>query len=105
MGSSTGSSSGSVEEMLPRGRFMGMVRLMCLSGALFRNSYSLSAEGGNLTLSLLRESTKSLSSWLAPRDASDAGTSGMSTADLRAEEKGVSASSVRSVHWMGMENR
>lgn len=88
-----------------RGCFMGMVRPMCPSGALFRKSYSLSAEGGNLTLSLVKESTKSLSSGLAPRDARDVGGSGISTADLSAEEKGVSASSVRSVHWMGMENR
>lgn len=77
----------------------------CLSGALFRKSYSLSAEGGNLTLSLVRES-KSLSSGLAPRDARDAGGGGSSTTGaLNAEEKGRSASAVRSVHWMGMENR
>lgn len=84
---------------------MGMVRPMGLSVALFRKSYSLSAEGGNLTLSLVRESTKSLSSGLAPRDAKDVGGSGISTADLSTEEKGLSASAVRSVHWMGMENR
>lgn len=78
-----------------------MGRPMCLSGVLFRKSYSLSVEGGNLTLSLVRESTKSLSSGLAPRDARDVGGS---TADLNAEEKGVSASAVRSVHWIGMEN-
>lgn len=105
MGNSTGSSSVSAEGTLLRGRFVGMVRPICLSGALFRKSYSLSAEGGNLTLSLVRESTKSLSSGLAPRDARDVGGSGISTADLSAEEKGLSASSVRSVHWMGMENR
>lgn len=105
MGSSTGSSSVSVEGILLGGRFVGMVRPMCLSGALFRKSYSLSAGGGNLTLSLVRESTKSRSSGLAPRDARDVGGSGISTADLGAEEKGLSASAVRSVHWMGMENR
>lgn len=99
MDSSTGSSSGSVEGTVLRGR----VRPTCLSGALFRKSYSLSAEGGNLTLSLVRESTKS--SGLAPRDARDVGGCGISTADLSAEEKGLSASAVRSVHWMGMENR
>ena len=105
-GSSMGSSSVSVEGILLRGRFVGMVRPMCLSGALFRKSYSLSAEGGNLTLSLVRESTKSRSSGLAPRDARDVGVSGISTADLGgAAEKGLSASAVRSVHWMGMENR
>ena len=105
MGNSTASSSTSVEGTLLRGRLVGMVRPTCLSGALFRKSYSLSAEGGNLTLSLVRESTKSLSSGLAPRDARDVGGSGISTADLSAEGKGLSASAVRSVHWMGMENR
>lgn len=84
---------------------MGMVRPTCLSGVLFRKSYSLSAGGGNLTLSLVRESTKSPSSGQAAEDARDVGGSGMSTADLSAEGKGLSVSSVRSVHWMGMENR
>lgn len=105
MGSSTGSSSDNVEGTVLRGRLVGMVRPMCLSGALFRKSYSLSAEGGNLTLSLVRESTKSLSSGLVPRDARDVGGSGISTADLSTAEKGLCASAVRSVHWMGMENR
>lgn len=106
MGSSTGSSSDNVEGTVLRGGFMGMGRPMFLSGALLRKSYSLSAEGGNLTLSLVRESTKSLSSGQAPRDARDVCGSGVSTADLSPDEgKGVSASAVRSVHWMGMENR
>lgn len=104
MGSSTGSSSDIVEETILRGGFMGMGRPMCLSGALFRKSYSLSAGGGNLTLSFVRESTKSLSSGLAPRDASDLGGCGTSTAEHRTEGKGLPASAVRSVHWMGMEN-
>lgn len=103
MGSSTGSSSVSVGETLPRGRSMGIASPIFLSGELFRKSYSLSAEGGNLTLSLVRESTKSRSSWLAPRDARDGCRWGMS--DLKAEGKALSASAVRSVHWMGMENR
>lgn len=101
MGSSTGSSSVSVQGILARGRFEGMVRARFLSGLLFRKSYSLSAEGGNFRLNLVRESTKSLSSGLAPQDE---GGSGMSTVDLSAVEKGLSTSSVRSVHWMGMEN-
>lgn len=84
---------------------MGMVTPICLSGVLFRKSYSLSAEGGNLTLSLVRESTKSLSSGMVLHNSRDVGGSGISTDDLSAEEKGLSASSVRSVHWMGMENR
>lgn len=105
MGSSTGCSSVSVPGTLVRGRFVGMVRPRFPSGVLFRKSYSLSAEGGNFRLNLLRESTKSLSSGLAPQDARDEGGSGMSTADLSAVEKGLSTSSARSVHWMGMEKR
>lgn len=105
MGSSTDSSSVSVPGTLARGRFVGMVRPRFPSGVLFRKSYSLSAEGGNFRLSLVRESTRSLSSELAPQDTREEGGSGMSTAGLSAAEKGLSTSSVRSVHWMGMENR
>lgn len=84
---------------------MDIVRPMLLSGVLFRKSYSLSAEGGNLTLSLVRESTESLSSGPVPQDGRDVGGSGISTADLLTMEKGLSASSVRSVHWTGKEKR
>ena len=104
MGSSTGSSSVSADGSPLSGGFRGIMRPKCVSGALFRKSYSLSAEGGNLTLSLVRESTKSRSSGLAPRDASDLGWGGISTADLSTEGKGPPASAVPSVHWMGMEN-
>lgn len=84
---------------------LGIDRLKCFSGALFRNSYSLSVEGGNLTLSLVRESTRSLSSWLALRDARDVGGCWSMTPGLKAEGKGLSAcSTATSVHWMGMEN-
>ena len=105
MGSSPGSSSVSVQGILARGRLAGMGSPRFLSGLLFRKSYSLSAEGGNFRLNLVRESIKSLSSGLAPQEARDEGGSGMSTADLSAVEKGLSTSSVRSVHWMGMEKR
>lgn len=97
------------------------------SGVLFRKSYSLSVRGGNLTL-ILRESTESASSGLAPREASElmaneltavplvanemAGTGSSTLARAAAEEeeeeeeeKDASArSAVTSVHWMGMEN-
>lgn len=90
------------------GLLAGAVRPTGLSGALFRKSYSLSAGGGNLTLSLASDSTKSRSSGQAAQDGRDVGGSGMSTAAaaaLSAEGKGLSVSSVRSVHWMGMEKR
>lgn len=98
------------------------------SGVLFRKSYSLSVRGGNLTLSLVSESTESASSGLAPREASElmaneptanppvanelSGTGSSTLARATAEEeeeeeeeKDASArSAVTSVHWMGMEN-
>lgn len=95
------------QEAALRGLLAGAVRPTGLSGALFRKSYSLSAGGGNLTLSLASDSTKSLSSGQAAQDGRDVGGSGMSVAAaaLSAEGKGLSVSSVRSVHWMGMEKR
>lgn len=78
---------------------LGIDRLKCFSGALFRNSYSLSMEGGNLMLSMVRESTWFVSSGLAPRDARDMGGCWRSTPGLKAEGKGLSAcSTVTSVH-------
>lgn len=98
------------------------------SGALLRKSYSLSVRGGNLTLSLVSESTESPSSGLAPREASEltanepaanplvanelagSGSSRLVRAtaeeeEEEEEEKDASAcSAVTSVHWMGMEN-
>lgn len=71
-----------------------------LSGALCRNSYSLSVGGGNLTTSI-----KSPSSGLAPREASAPEIKPSSTSGLKGGEKGSSTcSTVSSVHWMGMEN-
>lgn len=102
---------------VPVGNSMGF------SGVLFRKSYSLSVRGGNLTLSLVSESTESASSGLAPREASELmanppvandlvgmGSSALARAaaeeeEEEEEEKDASArSAVTSVHWMGMEN-
>lgn len=82
------------------GSFLGTVSGTLLSGALSRNSYSLSVGGGNLISSI-----KSPSSGLAPRDASAPEVKSSSTCGLEEEEKGSSSCSlVSSVHWMGMEN-
>lgn len=86
---------------------MGSVRsFLCtgsdtlLSGALCRNSNSLSVGGGNLILFI-----KSPSSGLAPRDASAPEGKASSTSGLEGVEKCPSTCSlVSSVHWMGMEN-
>lgn len=101
-----------IVEMSSDRSFLGNGSGTLVSGALCRNSYSLSVGGGNLI-----SSKKSASSGLAPRDAKAPEVKPSSTSVLEEEEKRSSTSVLEeeencsstcpplsSVHWMGMEN-